>query len=555
MMGAVVWTASVLLPVTANAQNAGGLSGSVRSVAGKPQMGALVEVYPVASVSSMAMQTAVTDLKGNFSISNLLPGQYVVRVSAPAFLPAEQANVALRQGTHQIVNFTLNTIFQAQQMLPAKRTASTPDDDWKWTLRSSANRSILRVLDPNAPASADTEDDADDDDGLSATLAFMAGGGFEGLGGMPSVMTNFDVEQSLGSGALGFRGNVGYGGRDPDGVIRMSYSRKSDIGGSVPEVAFTMRRSSIESPHLAASALNQYGLTFSETTKLLDVVDLKYGATLENASVIGPQVYLEPFLNAAMNIGPDGRVFYRQQWVGADDEQNSPTISLAGNGLALERARHQQAGVERRWKQNHFAVSYYRDTFSNMALTGVGQMDEAGPDSADDILAGSDLESFTANVGHRKADGVTVQWGRKVGSLDASAHYSYGSVLDSDVASTADVETLRAALRNEMRSGFGADAVYAFSKTSEIEGSYNQTLGPSLTPVDSCQSRSTAMAPYLNFRFKQPLPNFMPAHMEAVIEVRNLLAQGYRPVMGQDGRTLYLVQAPRTLRGGIAFTF
>ncbi|HEY0564450.1 MAG TPA: carboxypeptidase-like regulatory domain-containing protein [Terriglobales bacterium] len=554
-MGAVVWTASVLLPVTANAQNAGGLSGSVRSVAGKPQMGALVEVYPVASVSSMAMQTAVTDLKGNFSISNLLPGQYVVRVSAPAFLPAEQANVALRQGTHQIVNFTLNTIFQAQQMLPAKRTASTPDDDWKWTLRSSANRSILRVLDPNAPASADTEDDADDDDGLSATLAFMAGGGFEGLGGMPSVMTNFDVEQSLGSGALGFRGNVGYGGRDPDGVIRMSYSRKSDIGGSVPEVAFTMRRSSIESPHLAASALNQYGLTFSETTKLLDVVDLKYGATLENASVIGPQVYLEPFLNAAMNIGPDGRVFYRQQWVGADDEQNSPTISLAGNGLALERARHQQAGVERRWKQNHFAVSYYRDTFSNMALTGVGQMDEAGPDSADDILAGSDLESFTANVGHRKADGVTVQWGRKVGSLDASAHYSYGSVLDSDVASTADVETLRAALRNEMRSGFGADAVYAFSKTSEIEGSYNQTLGPSLTPVDSCQSRSTAMAPYLNFRFKQPLPNFMPAHMEAVIEVRNLLAQGYRPVMGQDGRTLYLVQAPRTLRGGIAFTF
>src|SRR5207245_2894242 len=119
---------------------------------------------------------------------------------------------------------------------------------------------------------------------------------------------------------------------------------------------------------------------------------------------------------------------------------------------------------ERRWKQNHFAVSYYRDTFSNMALNGVGQMDQAGPDNQDDILAGSDLESFTANVGRRKAGGVTVQWGRKIGSLDASAHYSYGSVLDSDVGSSADIETLRAALRNEMRSGFGADAVYAFSK-------------------------------------------------------------------------------------------
>jgi hypothetical protein len=37
--------------------------------------------------------------------------------------------------------------------------------------------------------------------------------------------------------------------------------------------------------------------------------------------------------------------------------------------------------------------------------------------------------------------------------------------------------------------------------------------------------------------------------------VRNLLAQGYRPVLGEDGRTLYLVQAPRSLRGGIAFSF
>jgi hypothetical protein len=27
------------------------------------------------------------------------------------------------------------------------------------------------------------------------------------------------------------------------------------------------------------------------------------------------------------------------------------------------------------------------------------------------------------------------------------------------------------------------------------------------------------------------------------------------PVLGQDGRTLYLVQSSRALRGGVAFTF
>jgi len=44
-------------------------------------------------------------------------------------------------------------------------------------------------------------------------------------------------------------------------------------------------------------------------------------------------------------------------------------------------------------------------------------------------------------------------------------------------------------------------------------------------------------------------------HMELLLDVRNLLAQGYVPVMGSDGRTLYLVQSARSVRGGLAFSF
>jgi hypothetical protein len=43
--------------------------------------------------------------------------------------------------------------------------------------------------------------------------------------------------------------------------------------------------------------------------------------------------------------------------------------------------------------------------------------------------------------------------------------------------------------------------------------------------------------------------------MEALIDVRNLLAQGYVPVLGHDGRTLYLVDSARSIRGGVAFNF
>ena len=63
--------------------------------------------------------------------------------------------------------------------------------------------------------------------------------------------------------------------------------------------------------------------------------------------------------------------------------------------------------------------------------------------------------------------------------------------------------------------------------------------------------------PFLNLFIRQPIPGtgFLPGHMEAVIDLSNLLAQGYVPMMGQDGRTVYLVQSARTVRGGLAFSF
>jgi hypothetical protein len=43
--------------------------------------------------------------------------------------------------------------------------------------------------------------------------------------------------------------------------------------------------------------------------------------------------------------------------------------------------------------------------------------------------------------------------------------------------------------------------------------------------------------------------------MEALIDVRNLLAQGYRPFVTQDGSTLYFAQAERSIQGGLSFSF
>ena len=49
--------------------------------------------------------------------------------------------------------------------------------------------------------------------------------------------------------------------------------------------------------------------------------------------------------------------------------------------------------------------------------------------------------------------------------------------------------------------------------------------------------------------------NLLPPGLEATVDVTNLLAQGYRPFLSADGKTLFLAQSPRAMRAGVAFTF
>jgi hypothetical protein len=39
------------------------------------------------------------------------------------------------------------------------------------------------------------------------------------------------------------------------------------------------------------------------------------------------------------------------------------------------------------------------------------------------------------------------------------------------------------------------------------------------------------------------------------VDVRNLLAEGYRPFVSNDGSVLYFAQISRAVEGGLSFTF
>ena len=121
----------------------GSVTGVVRDSAGLPQIGAEVQLLrPDLSV----VTSVYTDSFGRFTIASILPGHYALKAMDTSFLPSLRENVRVRGG-RTVVNLTLNTLYEVIQWLPAEpRSSNARRDDWAWTLRSAADRPLLRWL-------------------------------------------------------------------------------------------------------------------------------------------------------------------------------------------------------------------------------------------------------------------------------------------------------------------------------------------------------------------------------------------------------------------------
>jgi len=179
--------AALALPACA-ADRPGAISGYVRDASGIPQMGAVVEI----AGSAARTLTVFTDGAGFYSATDLLPGLYSIKVSVPSFLPALREKVGLHAGGNLRLNITLSTLLNAMRVAPLR--GSFEDDDWKWTLRSVANRPVLRVFD-DPSASAEQSPEQQDHD-LKASLSFLAGSAAGGYGSGSDMSTGFSLERS-----------------------------------------------------------------------------------------------------------------------------------------------------------------------------------------------------------------------------------------------------------------------------------------------------------------------------------------------------------------------
>jgi hypothetical protein len=533
------------------------MSGYVRSAAGVPQMGAVVEVLGSATQGLRVF----TNEKGFFSAGGLLPGIYSVKVSAPLFLPALRERVGLRPGASVLVNVTLNTLFEAIQLAPLRGPAE--DDDWKWVLRSVSNRPILRILPDGSAVVASEAEEA----GLKGRLSFFAGAQSEGYGSASEMSTGFSVEHSIfSSGTLALRGNLGYGSGSPAAVLHASYSHKLP-NGSQPQVEFTMRRLASPDVNLHNAELQALALATSDEFTLGDVLELRFGSELQTIQFMGHVSAFRPFGSADLHFSPDMVLEYRYTTAQpssradkgfdsapADLSESGPRMSLANFSPALERARHHEVSLSRRIGNTNLQLAAYSDHISNPALTGVGTVSAQDGEVLPDIYS----DTFTYRGRDLDARGMRVVLQRKfTEELTATLDYAYGGVLELGKQDV-NLESARSyiTLRNRHAMAAKLSGTMPGAKTRWI-ASYRWIEGPALTPVDMFNVSAGQADSYLNIFLRQPIPGtgFLPGRMEALVDLRNLLAQGYVPVVGQDGRTVYLVQSARAVRGGVEFTF
>jgi hypothetical protein len=544
------------LPVW-SVERPGTISGYVRAASGNPQMGAMVEVLGAAAHSLKVF----TDENGFYSAAGLLPGVYNLKVSAPAFLPTLREHIGLHAGGNTIVNVTLSTLFEAIQIAPGRGPAE--EDDWKWVLRSVSNRPILRLVDD--PSHVAVSEAGKGDRELKGTLSFLAGSPSEGFGGDSDMSTGFSMEKSIfSSSTIGLRGNVGYGASSPASVLRASFRHKMD-NGSEPMFAVTMRN--LPAPDITLHSFQALALTTADTFNLGDVVELKFGSELQTIQFMGRVTTFRPFGTVDLHLSPntvleygyattepDSRMDKGFDSAPADFNESGPRVSMTGYSATVEHAHHHELSLSHRIGKNNLQVAAYSDRVSDPALTGIGEFTTDNGNALPDLYSGT----FTYQGNDFHTQGLRFVLQRKLTSdITATLDFDYGGVLDlAKPNATLESVSESSLVRNRHGVAGKMTGIVPKSKTHWM-ASYRWVNGEALTPVDMFNASAGQADPYLNLFLRQPIPGsrFFPGHLEAIVDLRNLLAQGYVPVLGHDGHTVYLVQSARAVRGGVAFTF
>lgn len=545
-----------VLSLPAHALTDGAVSGIVRDGKGTPQVGALVELLrPDLSIIAQTF----TDDHGRYELPRVLPGVYGVKATGSLFLPTLRENLHITASSRLVVNLTLNTLYEAFRWLPAQpRAADEPQDDWTWTLRLSANRPLLRMLE-DGPLVVVTEAEGQNP-ALKARVTIRGGESGFGEGG---VHHGFEMRRSNDdSHQLILRADLS---QSEDTALNtvVGYEQQLAPGRTLRTVgAFVDRPEIAGGPD--AQGMQAMILRAAETMTLTEAVDAEFGNEIEAVHLGTTQIANHSFAALRVHAG-DATVSYRiatapgMQQADLIDRPGAlpPAVVERDGQLLLQHGLHQEFTLADRSGNLRVRVTAFHDSIVHPVINGGGQISEADWKSGDVLydsstgslkVMGEDFSSAgaIAELKEMLPDDMWVSIGMGTGNALVADAHPIPVTLENGLLS------LRPRRTEMVTAGFGGKLQHA---GTQWQATYRWQPPGTVTAIDPFDANRNN--PYLSFYLRQPIHcrGILPNGMEALIDVSNLLAEGYRPFVTSDGSVLYFAQASRAVEGGLSFSF
>ncbi len=526
------------------------LIGVVTGLNGKPESGALVLLRPLLRNESVWRRT--TGPGGTFLIPTLPPGLYWLQAGKGKRLSAPR-RLELRQG--ETVLLTLHLAAAAHRDLISDMQA------YRWVLRADAgHRPLLRYRQTGKRRAGDSPAL------LNGSVAMLAGSGSTAFT-MPSALnTNISMHTLADDMLFGFSGSIGTSGWN---------SSSSFAASMTPELHDWWRGSwRVEVQHIPTPVLghlpvlNLFTLNYANQASLGRAVQLQYGILANDLYGANSLYQFSPYARLNLQLASGRHLEYRYAAAPPplDFLQNrlwapnpAPRVSLNGGRPVMERGLHQEvAFFSSLGPANEIELAWFYDSFHHAIINGSwrgelpSELLNSGyllPDSYSNLFSadgGSYAGSgMVALLQHQLSQGLSLSLGAEEGPVLVAVGDHMRPTGPAGLLSETRALAFSARLAGEM------GPVH-----TRIICSYRTAGRRQLTTPDPYETDDSGQ-PFANVQIRQPLPSmpFTDGRIIALMEVQNVLAQGYVPVYSADGHLLYLIQAARALRGGLSFNF
>lgn len=580
----------------------GKITGIVKGAGGVAQMGATVQLL---NRFEKPILRAITDERGVFVFDALGPDTYGVRVSMASFMPAVRSNISIGPGLERFLAIQLASLFSSVEIFYAPPPGTfLMSEDWRAALRSSlSTRPVLRALpgswDPTVKSRQQANARIFNDTRAVVQLSSGDTNTNFSLGSQPDLGTAFAVGTSMwGRNQIHLSGNLGYGMQNgiPAVGFRTTYQRSasSPMGLDVPSPLFSLTVRQLQLPtmmgrNMATGTASGTPLLRSITSTLIDrwqVSDrvlLEYGAALDSVQFFERINYLSPFgrmtwdgqsfgtIKAAYSSGlPPVDLLIRGSGPDADIQRELsglalfPRITRRGGTTQAQRVENMEIGYTRAFSIGEVFAAGYREGVSNAGLATIGApASMLGADLVPDLSTNANL----FNIGNFRRNGFLAGWTQNLpGNWRLSTAYGLGGILRTDQrnllgggdTALGDAASIRAGVHRSQKhfASLKLSGTVPWAGT-RFYTSYLWTDYRALTPFHTSLTTPGLAEAGLNLGIRQPIPALpgLRGRLELNAEMRNMLAQGYIPIMTPNGQTMWLLPTPKQLRGGLSFIF